>query len=115
MASISMMVPVMEGKVSHLRKFGKEVAEEQKHHHHRTRKKHGYTREKAWLHEVPGGHVLVVYLEADNMQDAMEAFMTSTDPHDVWLRQNLLEGVGHDPAHGVPKGAVGEVILDFEA
>ena len=114
MASISMMVPVTEGKVADMRKFGKEVAEEQKHHHHRTRKEHGYSREKAWLHEVPGGHVLVIYLESDDLKKAMEGFMKSTDAHDVWLRKNILEGVGHDPAHGVPPGAAGELILDFE-
>ncbi|MBI5880033.1 MAG: hypothetical protein HZB53_20480 [Chloroflexi bacterium] len=114
MASISMLVPVAEDKVDHLRQWGKETREEQKHHHHRTRTKHGYKREKAWLHEVNGKHVLVVYLEADNLPEAMEAFMKSTDPHDVWMRKNFLEGVGHDPAHGVPPGAVGELVLDHE-
>jgi hypothetical protein len=115
MASVSMVVPVLEGKVAHLRQWGKETAEEQKHHHHRTRTKHGYKREKVWLHEVGGKHFLVVYLEADNMQAAMEAFMKSDDPHDVWMRKNFLEVAGHDPAHGVPEGALGEIILNHEA
>lgn len=115
MASMTMVVPVPPGKAEHLRKFGKEAAEEQKHHHQRTRKKHGYTKEKAWLHNTPGGQVLVVYLEADNLQEAMEAFMKSTDPHDLWLKENFLQGVGHDPAHGIPPGAAGELVLDFEA
>jgi hypothetical protein len=115
MASMTIVLPVPKGKVEHFRQFAKEALTERHDHHHSSRQKHGYTKEKAWLHKTPAGEILVVYLEAENLPEANEAFMKSKEPHDVWLKEKILGSLEHDPEKGAPPGAEGELIFDYEA
>ncbi len=64
--------------------------------HAASRRRAGLTRETVWLQETPDGHVAITYLEADDLDRAMETLMTSDDPHDVWFRELLEEVHGID-------------------
>lgn len=81
-------------------------------HHHSSRHKHGYTKEKVWLHKTPMGDLLVVYLEG-KMPEANEAFIKSKEPHDMWMKEQILGSLNIDLEKGVPPE--GELIFDYEA
>ncbi len=115
MAAMSILIPVPKGKAEDFRKFAKESMTDRHHHHRASRQKHGYSREKAWLHKTPHGEFVIIYLEAEDMQQATEAFVKSQDPHDVWLKENFMNHLGRDITKGVPPGEEGEVLFDYEA
>jgi hypothetical protein len=112
MASVTFVVPVPEGKVEHFRQFAKEALSDRRPHHRSSRQQHGYTKEKVWLHKTPWGQVMVVYLEG-KMPEANEAFMKSQEPHDVWMKEQILGSLDIDLEKGLPPE--GELIFDYEA
>jgi hypothetical protein len=115
MASMTIVFPVPKGKIGHFRELAKEALTDRHQHHHSSRQKHGYSKEMAWLHNVHGAEVLVVYLEAENLLEANDAFMKSKEPHDVWLKEKIMGALEHDPEKGVPPGGEGELIFDYQA
>jgi len=80
--------------------------------HEASRKRAGITREAAWLHRTPAGDVVVVLIEADDVEAAMGAIATSQDPHDVWFREHIKDAHGMDVAEGFPPP---EQLIDFRA
>jgi hypothetical protein len=75
-----------------------------------SRRRHGITREAAWIQSTPAGDVVVVFLEADDLGAAFGGIATSTDPFDVWFREHNMDVHGIDLAEGFPPP---EQILDF--
>jgi hypothetical protein len=112
MGSMTFVVPVPEGKVEEFRKFAHEAHKDRRDHHHATRQKHGYTKEKVWLHSTPGGYMLVAYLEG-KMPEAHLAFMKSKEPHDVWMKEAFRNILGIEMDKNLPPE--GELVMDYEA
>jgi hypothetical protein len=112
MASLTFLVPVPEGKVEHFRRFAREALKDRGAHHQTSRQHHGYTKEKVWLHRTPAGDMLVVYLEG-KLPEANETFWKSKEPHDVWMKEEILSHLNIDLEKGPPPE--GELIFDFEA
>jgi len=73
-----------------------------------SRKRAGIKREAAWLHRTPDGDVVVVLVEADDVEAAMGTLAQSQDPFDVWFRDTH----GMDVAGGFPPP---EQLIDFRA
>jgi hypothetical protein len=71
----------------------------------------GITREGVWIQAAADGPAAVVYLEADDVENAMRLLASSTEPFDRWFRGQVRR------AHGqaLDVGAAGaERALDFD-
>jgi hypothetical protein len=75
-----------------------------------SRKRAGITREAAWIQSTPGGDIVVVVIEAPDVQAAMGALATSQEPFDSWFREHIKDVHGMDMAEGFPPP---EQVLDF--
>jgi hypothetical protein len=71
----------------------------------------GITRESVWIQSGPGGHRAVVYLEADDIGDALGLLATSAESFDLWFRAHTREvhGEAWDRRH-----LDVELVLDFD-
>jgi hypothetical protein len=69
------------------------------------------TKELGWLQQTPEGDLAIVYVEAADLERMFQEMAASTEPYDLWFRQQVLEIHGLD-LNQPPEGPVAE--LDFE-
>jgi len=53
----------------------------------------GIVREAVWIQPWAGGHLTVVYLEADDLATAFALLGTSTQPFDRWFRDHVCRAL----------------------
>ncbi len=75
-----------------------------------SRERHGITREAVWIQETPDGDVVVVYMEADDLEAAFKGVGTSEEPFDRWFREHVRDchGIALEEDIRAP-----EQVLDF--
>jgi hypothetical protein len=78
--------------------------------HEDARRRAGITREAVWIQSGPAGNVVVVYMEADDLEAAFKTVASSEEPFDRWFRDHVREVHGIALEDGV---APPEQILDF--
>ena len=100
---IAFATPYLPGAVEEERAVMASVATgERAADHAASRRRAGITRETTWLQETPDGPIAVTYLEADDLELAMQTLATSDDPHDVWFRGVLQRIHGIDLSEPAP-------------
>lgn len=74
------------------------------------RRRAGITREAVWIQPGPTGDVVVVYMEADDLEAAFKTVASSEEPFDRWFRDHVREvhGIALEDGFAPP-----EQILDF--
>ena len=75
-----------------------------------SRRRAGITREAVWIQPGPTGDVVVVYMEADDLEAAFKMVASSEEPFDRWFRDHVREVHGIALEEGL---APPEQILDF--
>lgn len=111
MQSVAFAVPILPGKTETDRAAMASCADGEKQREHQaSRSRHGVSRESVWIQQTPAGDLAVVYLEADDLQAALQGYGSSSDPFDVWFRELLKDVHGIDLAAGFPPP---EQVLDF--
>ena len=111
MPAVGFTLPVLPGKADVDREAMKSCWEgERKADHQASRERHGITKEAVWIQETPGGEVVVVYMEADDLERAFSGVASSEEPFDRWFREHVREvhGVALEDGFNPP-----EEILNF--
>jgi hypothetical protein len=75
------------------------------------RRRAGIVREAVWIQPAPGGDIVVVYLEADDLATAFTCLMTSEAPFDSWFRNHVRQVHGVALEEGL---TAAELLLDFD-
>lgn len=114
MTSSAFIIPILPGMVERDREFGAEVTGPRRAEYEASRARLGITREQVWQQETPEGTVTIVYLEADDVEQALAGIGSSQEPFDVWWREQIVEIHGIDPAQPVA-GPPNLQIIDFIA
>ena len=84
MQAIAFAAPLLPGKTeADLEAMTSVMSGERRSDHEASRKRAGIKRESAWLQRTPSGDVVVVLIEADDVQSAMGTLATSQEPFDV--------------------------------
>lgn len=75
-----------------------------------SRERHGIDAEAVWIQNTPGGDVVILYIEADDVAAAFKGVATSEDPFDRWFRDHVrnVHGVNLQDGFTPP-----EQILDY--
>ena len=113
MQSVGFVVPLLPGKTEVDRTVMRSCADgDRRDSHAAARERLGITREAVWIQETPSGDVAIVYLEADDLQAAVEGMATSEEPFDRFFREHLRDVHGLDLSDGF---APPEPVLDYRA
>jgi hypothetical protein len=113
MESIGFTVPVLPKKTDAARASMTACAQgERKAAYEDSRRRAGITRETAFVQSTPGGDVMVVYIEADDINRALQVVATSDEPFDRWFRDEVRDVHGVSLEQGFPPP---ERILDYHA
>lgn len=110
MQSIAFAAPILPGKLELAHDIQESFKGERKAAYEASRRRHGITREAAFIQHTPAGDLGVVYIEADDVAKAFEGLATSTDPFDSWFRGHVMELQGIDLTKGFPPP---EITIDY--
>ena len=113
MQSIGFAVPLLPGKTDIDRAVMTSCWRgERQAAHEEAQRRFGVTRYAVFIQHTPGGDVAVVYMEADDIENALKGMATSQEPFDRWFRDHVREVHGIDVEDGFPPP---ELVLDFRA
>jgi hypothetical protein len=96
MAVFNGAFPVLPGKANQARAFAREISGHRRRDFNESQARFGATRETWTLQSTPGGDFMIVWFEAPDIEKVFTTLGESSDPFDVWFRQQALEVCGVD-------------------
>ena len=111
MAHFAGAFPVLPGKEAALKQFSKDIHTRKK-EFAKSEKRVGVKKETWFLQASSQGQWVVVYFETKDLAKTMSDFAKSTDPFDIWYRDQVKQITGVDMA-APPAGPMPEEILSF--
>jgi hypothetical protein len=103
--------PVLPGKEEQVRAFGKEV-DRRMSEYDASEKRFGITKELVSLAASPRRGIIMMYVEAQDLEKAFTDFANSKDPFDLWLKNQLKELTGVDMG-APPSGPMPENLIIY--
>jgi hypothetical protein len=114
MAVFNAAFPVLPGKSEQARAFAREIAGPRRRDFDDSQARISATRETWAIQSTPDGELMLVWFETPDIEKAFATLAESSEPFDVWFRQQALEVSGVDlgsPAEEPPP----EVVVDWKA
>lgn len=96
MPAVCFVVPVLPDKEQADLDWMAEMTGPRREEYEESWRRLGITRHAVWHQQTPDGLVAVVYLEADDIPQAMEGVNRSDDPFNQWFRERVQEVHGID-------------------
>ena len=112
MAVYGFVVPILPGQEEADRHLFEALTGPRRAEYEASRRRLGWHAERVWHQVTPQGTVAVVYLEADDIMQVFTGLATSTDPFDVWWREQIQQIHGLDLTQPLP-GPPNEQILEW--
>lgn len=113
MPSVGFAIPVLPGRTDLDRSaLGACWRGERRAAYEDARRRAGITKETVWIQTTPTGDLAVVYIEADDLDAAIDVIGGSTAPFDQWFRDHVRDVHGVSLAYGV---TVPELVLDYDS
>jgi hypothetical protein len=113
MAETIYALPIARDKAQAVRDFVIELLGPRREAFEESWRSKGITREVACLQEMPEGSIVLVYLEADDLEHAFRELAVSDGPFDSWYRDQVLDIYGVDLT--APSGPASEHIASWTA
>ena len=89
-------MPLVPGQADTVRRMRQEALGARRNEYEESRRRLGITEERAWIQSTPAGEMVLVYLEAEDTQRALQEMAESQEPFDVWFRQYIQDAHGVD-------------------
>ena len=88
---------IQPGKREEARAIFQEIQRDRREEYEASRRRLGIREERVWFQSLPDGEMAVVYWEGDDPRAALQAFASSDDPFDEWLRERGREVYNFEP------------------
>ena len=89
-------MPLVPGGADTVRRMREEALGPRRSEYEESRRRLGISEERAWIQSTPAGEMVLVYLEAEDPQRALQGMAESQEPYDVWFRQYIQDAHGVD-------------------
>ncbi len=106
--------PVLPGKSDQARALADELNGDRRREFEELHGRFGTTRETWALQSTPDGDFMLVWFDAADVEKGFSMLAQSTDPFDVWFRDQVQDVTGFDLA-APPEGPPPEVLVDWTA
>ena len=114
MGEAAFAAPILPGKLEVWEQFNTQLDGERHKEFEASRGRHGITREQVWHQQTPMGDFAVVYVQGPGAESMMPSIGSSTDPFDVWFREQVKDIHGIDMTQP-PPGPPPALIHQFDA
>ena len=114
MASFASVFPILPGKTEQWKRFCQETVGPRRSEYEAANNRLGVTRDFASLQQTPQGDMVMVYLEAQDIQRVFEEYGSSQEPFEAWVREQSKDILGVDFSQPL-SGPLPEVFIDWRA
>ncbi|MGH2586245.1 MAG: hypothetical protein ACRDJE_15130 [Dehalococcoidia bacterium] len=87
MATIAFARPIQPGKTDAFRQFLAEVEGPRRAAYEASRRRHGFTSDRAWLEHTPRGDIAVIVMEAADPRRSLAQMEADPDPFLAWWHE----------------------------
>ena len=108
----TLLFPIRQDASDELEKFAARIMGPDAALFGRSQRRAGISKEYWFLHDTPAGKLVVFYVEADDVAEALQAFVASREPEDLWLKDQVRKLTGVDIAH-VPAARFPRILLQY--
>jgi hypothetical protein len=115
MDHICLAFPVLPGKTTDARTFLQQLDGTRRAEFDASERRIGITKELWYLAPLPSGDHLIAYMEAADFNRALQSFVSSRDPFDVWFKTQMLTATGVDLNNPPPNMTPPELLSYYEA
>lgn len=115
MDHVCLAVPVLPNKTQQTRTFLRQLDRERRGEFDRSERRIGITKELWYLARLPAGDHLIGYMEAADFNRALQAFVGSRDPFDMWFKSEMLAVTGLDLNNPPSNMQPPELLSHYEA
>ena len=106
--------PILPGKSDQARAFAAAINGERRREFDESQARFGAARETWALQSTPDGELMLVWFEAADVEKGFAVLAQSTDPFDVWFRDQVQDATGFDLAAPQTE-PLPEVLVDWTA
>jgi len=96
MDHVCLALPLLPGHAAQARAFLRQLDGSRREEFDRSERRIGISKELWYLAQLPSGEHLIAYMEAANFNSALQAFVGSRDPFDMWFKEEMLAATGLD-------------------
>ena len=96
MDHVCLALPLLPGHAAKARAFLRQLDGSRREEFDRSERRIGISKELWYLAQLPSGEHLIAYMEAANFNSALQAFVGSRDPFDMWFKEEMLAATGLD-------------------
>jgi hypothetical protein len=113
MSSTAVASPLLPGREAEARQFAAELLGPRRAESDELQQRLGITRESWYLQPIPGGHLLILVVEAQDIDRTFRELAAATDPFARWFKQQMAALTGG--TFDQPPPALPEPILEWTA
>lgn len=115
MDHICLAFPVLPGKTADTRAFMHQLDGTRRAEFDASERRIGITKELWYLAQLPSGDHLIGYMESADFNRALQSFVGSRDPFDLWFKAQMLTATGVDLNNPPPNMTPPELLSHYEA
>jgi hypothetical protein len=115
MDHICMALPLVTGKTAEARTFLKQLDTTRRDEFDQSEQRIGITKELWYLASLPSGDHLIGYMEGADFARALQSFVGSRDPFDLWFKEQMLAVTGVDLNNPPADLAPAELLSNYQA
>jgi hypothetical protein len=110
---ICLAIPLLPGKSAEARAFFKQLDGAKRADFDASERRIGITKELWYLATLPAGDHVIGYMEASSFNHALQSFVASREPFDLWFKQQMLAVTGLD-LNNPPEMTPPELLSHYE-
>jgi hypothetical protein len=114
MDHICLALPVLPGKTDEARAFFRQLDGSRRAEFDASERRIGITRELWYVAKLPSGDQLIAYMESNNFGSALQAFVGSRDPFDMWFKAQMQNVTGVDMNNPPADLAPAELVSHYD-
>ncbi len=114
MDHVCLAVPLLPGKSAEARAFFNQLDGSKRAEFDASERRIGITKEIWYLAPLPGGDHVIGYMEAADFNSALQSFVASRDPFDMWFKAQMGAVTGLDLNNPPANMAPAELLSEYE-
>jgi hypothetical protein len=114
MDHICLALPVLAGRTAAARAFMKQLDGARRAEFDTSERRIGVTKELWFLAALPSGDHLIVYMESADFNRALQMFVSSRDPFDLWFKEQMRAATDLDLNNPPPGMQPAELLSHYE-
>ena len=115
MDHICLALPVLSGKAADARAFLQQLDTSRRAEFDASERRIGISKELWYLAKLPSGDQLIVYMESVDFGKALQGFVGSRDPFDLWFKAQMHAVTGVDLNNPPADMAPAELLSHYDA